>query len=338
MPPKKNAKGSGPSKKSETKAKQKLVEDKTFGLKNKNKSAKVNKYVQQVEKQVMVGGKSKAQRQEEDRKRTQEQKKHEEKKKQEEFAAMFKPTIVQKVPFGVNPKTVMCEFFKAGACTKGSKCKFSHDSAVERKGNKLDVYTDKRDEDTMDKWNDKKLEEVVLSKHGNPKTTTNIVCKYFLEAIEDKKYGWFWECPNGGDKCQYRHALPPGFVLKKDQKKDAQTTEISLEEFLETERHKLGSNLTQVTLESFTKWKQARQLKKEEEEMNDRKAKEKAFKAGKVSNMSGRDYFEFNPELEQPAEEGAEEEFDFSVYRNQDGGYQRDRDGFGMDKLKIEAE
>jgi hypothetical protein len=49
MPPK------GPSKKTEQKAKQKIVEDKTFGLKNKNKSTKVGKYVQQVEKTVFHG-------------------------------------------------------------------------------------------------------------------------------------------------------------------------------------------------------------------------------------------------------------------------------------------
>ena len=114
----------------------------------------------------------------------------------------------------------------------------------------------------MDNWDQSKLEKVVKSKHGNPQTTTSIVCKYFLESIEDGKYGWFWECPNGGrllklllvqqnicifrvihvlsimylgDKCKYQHALPPGFVLKK--KKDASKAkdEISLEEFLEVE-------------------------------------------------------------------------------------------------------
>jgi hypothetical protein len=51
----------------------------------------------------------------------------------------------------------------------------------------------------MDKWDQEKLEQVVKSKQGNPKTTTDIVCKYFLEAIENQKYGWFWECPNGGE-------------------------------------------------------------------------------------------------------------------------------------------
>ena len=45
------------------------------------------------------------------------------------------------------------------------------------------------------------------------------ICKYFLDAVEGNKYGWFWTCPNGGANCMYRHALPPGFVLKKDKKK-----------------------------------------------------------------------------------------------------------------------
>ena len=51
------------------------------------------------------------------------------------------------------------------------------------------------------------------------------------------RFGWFWECPNG-DKCQYRHALPPGFVLKSQKKaldEAAKANTISLEEFLEVE-------------------------------------------------------------------------------------------------------
>jgi len=30
---------------------------------------------------------------------------------------------------------------------------------------------------------------------------TIITCKHFLDAVEDEKYGWRWECPNGGVKC-----------------------------------------------------------------------------------------------------------------------------------------
>lgn len=33
----------------------------------------------------------------------------------------------------------------------------------------------------------------------------------------------------------YRHALPPGFVLKKDKKKEEKAEEISLEELIENE-------------------------------------------------------------------------------------------------------
>jgi hypothetical protein len=136
---------------------------------------------------------------------------------------LFKPVQVQKVAFGVDPKTVLCIFFKQGHCEKGRKCKFSHDPNVERKAAKKDLYTDTRDEkvaeeekkqkDTMDDWDEEKLRSVVMSKHGNPRTTTDKVCKFFIEAVENQKYGWFWTCPNGGDKCMYKHSLPPGYVF-----------------------------------------------------------------------------------------------------------------------------
>ena len=49
------------------------------------------------------------------------------------------------LPVGVDPKSVLCEFFRHGQCTKGFKCKYSHDLAVERKGPKIDLFTDQRD-------------------------------------------------------------------------------------------------------------------------------------------------------------------------------------------------
>lgn len=65
------------------------------------------------------------------------------------------------------------------------------------------------------------------------------VCKHFLHAIEKGIYGWFWECPSG-DKCIYRHALPPGFVFKKQLKEQEELQPqdaITLEELVETEVH-----------------------------------------------------------------------------------------------------
>jgi len=119
--------------------------------------------------------------------------------------------------------------------------------------------------------------------------------------------------------CQYRHALPPGFVLK-SQKKALEEAErantISLEEFLEVERHKLGPNLTPVTPETFAKWKQTRMNKKEAEADAMRKAKNAQAAAGKNSGMSGRDLFQYNPEWFQDSD-SENEEWDLTKYRRQ---------------------
>jgi hypothetical protein len=48
-------------------------------------------------------------------------------------------------------------------------------------------------------------------------TRSKIVCKFFLEAVEKSRYGWKWNCPNG-EICKYKHCLPPGYILKKDEK------------------------------------------------------------------------------------------------------------------------
>lgn len=75
------------------------------------------------------------------------------------------------------------------------------------------------------------------------------MCKYFLEAIENNKYGWFWVCPAGGDGCMYRHALPVGFVLKKDKKKEEnEEEEISLEELIENEVRAHSEHTLKITL------------------------------------------------------------------------------------------
>jgi len=130
---------------------------------------------------------------------------------------------------------------------------------VARKSEKIDFYTDQREmeADLIDTWDEKKLETVVGTKQTseNRNLKTEIVCRYFLEAIETKKYGWFWECPNGGDKCMYRHALPPGFVFTKKEKDEEKQEEIPIEQTLEAERKLLQAS-TPVTLERFLKWKE----------------------------------------------------------------------------------
>jgi hypothetical protein len=61
---------------------------------------------------------------------------------------------------------------------------------VGRKAVKKDLYADDRIEDTMDKWDQNKLESAIKEREtqGNLNRTTDIVCKYFLDAVENEKY------------------------------------------------------------------------------------------------------------------------------------------------------
>jgi hypothetical protein len=88
MPPKK--KGGGPSKKSVEKQKDKTLEDKTFGLKNKKKSKNVQKYIQEVTKQVK-GGNTRADRMKE----MEAKRKKDAKAEQENLKSLFAAAIKQ---------------------------------------------------------------------------------------------------------------------------------------------------------------------------------------------------------------------------------------------------
>ncbi|XP_030377237.1 zinc finger CCCH domain-containing protein 15 homolog [Scaptodrosophila lebanonensis] len=311
MPPKK---APGPSKKTEQKKKEKIIEDKTFGLKNK-KGNKQQKFIQQVQKQVQAGGHHP--RPDADKRKDEKEKKLAE---QREMALIFKPVQTQKVEKGTDPKSVVCAFFKQGTCTKGDKCKFSHDLSLENKVEKRSMYVDMRDseDDPMTNWDDAKLKEVVDKKHSGEKRrpTTDIICKYFLEAVEKSKYGWFWECPNG-EKCIYRHALPQGYVLKKDKKKEDKPTEISLVDLIEKERAALGPHQTRVTLETFLAWKKRKLQEKKDKLAAEEERKKSDYGKGKQFGISGREMFSFNPDL---VDDGPMEEGDaaFDVYKRDD--------------------
>lgn len=311
MPPKKEEKKAKPSS-------TKIVADKTFGMKNK-KGAQAQKQIQQIQTQA-AQAKTPDQKRKEAEKAQREKDKAASEQAKRETADLFKPVQVQKVPFGVDPKTVVCIFYKQGNCEKGKKCKFSHDLSVERKGEKKNLYQDTREgedeakkKDDMAEWDEEKLRQVVMSKHGNPKTTTDKVCKYFISAVEEGKYGWFWTCPNGGDKCMYKHSLPPGFVLKTKEQRAAEKAlmdksplkTLTLEDFLESERHKLTGTLTPVTPETFAKWKKER-LDKKAAEDEARQAKEATGRA--MFEKGGWEDSEEEDESEE--EDDAEDEVD----------------------------
>ncbi|KAL0694088.1 hypothetical protein Bca4012_061268 [Brassica carinata] len=221
--------------------KQKQVEDKTFGLKNKNKSKNVQKYVQSLKQSVQPKPDAS--------KVAAKKKKEEEKAREQELNELFKVAISQpKVPVDGN----------------------------------------------MEEWDQETLEKVVESKKNeyNQNKPTDIVCKYFLDAVEKKQYGWFWACPNGGKECHYRHALPPGYILKSQMKAllEEESQKMPVEEEIENERAKLKT-ATQMTPALFMEWK-----RKKIAERDAGLAASQAERA-KHDRMSGRELFLSNASL-----------------------------------------
>jgi hypothetical protein len=226
-------------------------------------------------------------------------KKEQKEKELKELNEIFKPVISkQKIEAGVDPKSILCAFFKQGQCSKGDKCKFSHNLQVEHKSAKRDIFTDTRD--AKDANNvpipmEGGAEDGAETDGTNEGRLKNFhICNHFLDAVENNKYGWFWECPNGGDKCKYKHALPPGYQLKRDSRPSEDAREQSLEELLHWDKAKMNevdpskTEGTPLTLERFNEW-QAKFIKERE------KDKPKVKKSNK---QTGREMFTFNPNLE----------------------------------------
>ena len=248
-------------------------------------------------------------------------------KEAEEFLLRTKGiSIKQKeVPEGVDPKTILCEYFKHGCCAKtAEKCRFSHKmDVVTRKGGddataKRNIYDDDEadEKDTMSLWDQAKLEAVIAKKHGkeaNSSNETTIVCKHFLKAVEKHQYGWFWNCPGGAD-CKYKHKLPKDYVFKADlvaMMREAAMNRRSDQDDLREALEKLKEQGpgTPVTLESFLKWKTD---KVEARKARDEKAKAERQKKG---IFTGKELCEA-ADMSHGADEGsAEDDAEFAELR-----------------------
>lgn len=191
----------------------------------------MQKYVKGVESTVKNQGKSISQLESEEYERKKLRKKEEE--EEALLASMFKAVKQEDredsdsdfdSDDGTDPKTRVCPYFKQGLCNKGRNCKYSHDMTME-KGKDLDLHIDQRTQLIMNGEEDVYFDEDKLLKLIEEKSRvytkqkpTEIVCRYFLDAVEKKKYNWNWLCPNGMG-CHYRHCLPPGYSIKSGKKK-----------------------------------------------------------------------------------------------------------------------
>jgi hypothetical protein len=263
------------SKKTEKKKQDKVIEDRTFGLKNKNKSIKVQKYIKGVEQTVK--GTSNA-----DQFKVFQDRAEKKKQKEEEafLNSLYKTVSVVKqkeLEEGEESKNVLCQFFKAGLCEKGDECEFSHDLNIDFNQGTFDIYTDIRNvkknfvtDSEINKIADEK------EKKRSKLPQTSIICKYFVDAVQRKIYGLKWECPNG-DECHYKHCLPKGFIIRtkedKIQEEMAMEDYYNLEEQIDQERERVAMNGTPVNDKTFAEWKKNRESFKTNKKETDLKNK-----------------------------------------------------------------
>jgi hypothetical protein len=256
---------------------ERIIEDKTFGLKNKNKSKTVQAYIKSVESTVKhrAGGAQDKGKEFQD--------KAEKKKKKEEEAflnSLYKTvkTIKQaEVGEGESAKYILCEYFKAGCCEKGDKCEFSHDVNIQFNQGACDIYTDLR-EIKKNMGPESEINKIAEEKEKKRSKVpqSNIVCKFFLDAVMKKVYGWKWDCPNGED-CQYKHFLPKGYILAAKGKSQEDMTldeYYDLEEQIDSERERIGKIGTPVNEATFKEWKYKRDIfRRERKEFEEKKLK-----------------------------------------------------------------
>jgi Tfp pilus assembly protein FimV len=83
------------------------------------KGATAKKEIAKIQSQASSAKSPEQKRREAEKAQREAEKKAAEQAKKE-TAELFKPVQVQKVPFGVDPKTIVCQFYKNGNCEKGS--------------------------------------------------------------------------------------------------------------------------------------------------------------------------------------------------------------------------
>mmetsp|Transcript_16691 Transcript_16691/g.23195 ORF Transcript_16691/g.23195 Transcript_16691/m.23195 type:complete len:291 (+) Transcript_16691:174-1046(+) len=192
MPPKSKKKADKGSKKSEQKKKDKQIEDKTFGLKNKNKSKKVQAFVTSVQRNVMNSGDPKQRKLDEERKKKKIEQKARKKAMDDEKNALFNDALMAvSKKKGTDKKSGKVqaagrdgnEDTKKSGTSRAMKMMYQMDAKEMEDKLKEDPNYVPTLEDEIESQRQKKIEE--LKKAG--KKGTPVTEKSFKEWIERKR-------------------------------------------------------------------------------------------------------------------------------------------------------
>jgi len=126
----------------------------------------------------------------------------------------------------------------------------------------------------------------------------------FTQAVEEAKYGWFWDCPNGGDDCPYYHKLPEDYVFKVLEEEEVETR--TLEEIIEDRRSGLSGG-TPVNEKTFKEWKEKKLRERAEKEEERIKQRSKDLKSGLVK-LTGREIILQQQEQDKNFDEDGEDD------------------------------
>eukprot|EP00340_Litonotus_pictus_P010213 CAMPEP_0170514956 /NCGR_PEP_ID=MMETSP0209-20121228/1447_1 /TAXON_ID=665100 ORGANISM="Litonotus pictus, Strain P1" /NCGR_SAMPLE_ID=MMETSP0209 /ASSEMBLY_ACC=CAM_ASM_000301 /LENGTH=373 /DNA_ID=CAMNT_0010799231 /DNA_START=1 /DNA_END=1122 /DNA_ORIENTATION=- len=342
MGPKKGG-GTGESKKSVQKKQEKVFEDKTFGLKNKNKSKTVQNYIKGVENQCK-GGKTSIQSQvnQEFEDKAMKKKLREEEAFLNSLSKTVKDIKQADCSDDDERKNVLCQFFaQKGFCEDGDDCKFSHDLNIEFNQGAFDIYTDLREAKSKLGIDFELMEQREAKRAKLPKT--DIVCKFFLEAIKTRVYGFKWQCPNGDD-CHYKHCLPKDYVIKslKGQIQEEMTFEEfhDLEEKIDVERERVAENGTKVTEKSLAEWIERRIREKEKYGTGQKKKEDllKKLKTGKELFINNKDGFKDDENADEDVYENEGNELEEETKNLQDQLWGKETKEEDKDKVKVDED
>jgi len=272
MPPK------APVDKAKQKQKEKIAEDKTFGLKNKNKSKSVQKYIKSIVNNAQgapKGGKEEQQRKEKEQK---------EKELQQKalMASMFNMQVDKK---GRQFDPVAKRKAKAEeeeALAAGKKLSEEVKKAIiEGVANTIRL-TDPKKGIRMSELGGHPIIHALKEKHANEFKTIQLLL--FIKA--QKKVFWIddMDSTNPTLRCQ------------EDVDAEVAPDERSIEEIIEERRMRLGPGGTPVTMETFKAWKEKREAERIAKVEEQQAAAKKSGAKGPVG-MSGRDLFTYDASL-----------------------------------------